>query len=78
MRKPGFCLGENKDADQLCSNCTADQRLCLRRTDSSSTLIQNFKVLSLFLEPVSDWVGFLACYYHGSNRGLNRKKTLSL
>ena len=20
-----FCLGKNKDADQLCSNCTADQ-----------------------------------------------------
>ena len=22
-----------KDADQLCSNCTADQRLCFRSTD---------------------------------------------
>ena len=27
MRKPGFCLGENKGADQLRSNCEADQRL---------------------------------------------------
>ena len=25
---------ENKDADQLCSNCIADQRLCFRDTDS--------------------------------------------
>ena len=32
--KPGFCLCENKDADQLCSNCTADQRLCFRYSDS--------------------------------------------
>ena len=26
--KPNFALCKNKDADQLCSNCTADQRLC--------------------------------------------------
>ena len=26
--KPDFCLGENKGADQLRSNCEADQRLC--------------------------------------------------
>ena len=24
MRKPDFCLCENKDIDQLCSDCTAD------------------------------------------------------
>ena len=30
MGKPDFCLGENKVADQLRSNCEADQRLCLR------------------------------------------------
>ena len=29
MRKGEFCQSENKDADQLCGNCTADQRLCL-------------------------------------------------
>ena len=34
MRKPDFCLSENKGADQLSSNCTADQRLCIRYTDS--------------------------------------------
>ena len=27
MRKPVQCLCENKGSDQLCSNCTADQRL---------------------------------------------------
>ena len=30
MRKPAFCICENKGADQLCSNCTADQCLCFR------------------------------------------------
>ena len=34
MRKLDFCLCENKGADQLCSNCTADQRLCFRYTYS--------------------------------------------
>ena len=28
MRKPTVCTCKNKDTDQLCSNCTADQRLC--------------------------------------------------
>ena len=28
MRKPAFCICKNNDADQLSSNCAADQRLC--------------------------------------------------
>ena len=28
VRKPAFCICENKDADQLRSNRKADQRLC--------------------------------------------------
>ena len=35
MRKPTICICENKDADQLRSNCEADQRLCFRYTDST-------------------------------------------
>ena len=31
--KTRFCLCENKGADQLCSNCIADQRLCFRYAD---------------------------------------------
>ena len=27
MRKPAFCICENKDTDQLCGNRAADQRL---------------------------------------------------
>ena len=33
VRKPNFCLYENKGADQLCSNCESDQRLCFRYSD---------------------------------------------
>ena len=30
MRKPAFCIYENKDADQLRGDREADQRLCFR------------------------------------------------
>ena len=39
MRNPGFCICENKDADQLRSNCAADQHLCFRYTDSTISLL---------------------------------------
>ena len=43
MRKTDFCLCKNKDTNQLCSNCTADQRLCFRY----SVLVQSL----FFLNP---------------------------
>ena len=38
MRKPAFCICENKDAEQLRGNRKADQRLCFRYTDSTSCI----------------------------------------
>ena len=35
MRKPDFCICENKDPDQLRGNREADQRLCFRYIDST-------------------------------------------
>ena len=32
VRKPDFCICENKEADQLRGNREADQRLCFRYT----------------------------------------------
>ena len=46
MRKPDFCLCENKDADQLRSNCEADQRLCFRYSDSTIPLLPKSEVSS--------------------------------
>ena len=46
MRKSTKCLGENKGADQLCSNCTADQRLCFRYTGSTISLLLLYKISS--------------------------------
>ena len=39
MRKKAFCICENKAADQLCVNRTADQRLCFRYIESAVPLL---------------------------------------
>ena len=39
MRKPAFCICENKDADQLHGNREADQCLCFRYRDSTIPLL---------------------------------------
>ena len=47
MRKPAFCICENKGADQLRSNCAADQRLCFRYTGSTILLLSESEISSL-------------------------------
>ena len=47
MGKPTICIDENKGADQLCSNCEADQCLCFRNTDSSISLLSKSKISGL-------------------------------
>ena len=47
MRKPAFCICENKDADQLRGNREADQRLCFRYTDSTISLLPKCEISSL-------------------------------
>ena len=39
MRKPASCISENKVADQLRSDCAADQCLCFCYIDSSNPSI---------------------------------------
>ena len=56
MRKPTFCICENKDADQLRGNREADQRLCFRYIDStipllSKSKISRFKTSSVTVQP---------------------------
>ena len=59
MRKPMFCICENKDADQLRSDHKADQCLCFRYIDSTIPLLS--KPLAIFCSCtawfVSDLVG---------------------
>ena len=51
VQKPTICICENKDADQLCSNCTADQCLCFCYSDSNVPLllIPKFQASSILL-----------------------------
>ena len=53
MRKPAFCICENKDADQLCGNCEADQRLCFHYADSTIPLLPKSEISSLQLSSVA-------------------------
>ena len=47
VRKPDFCICENKDADQLLGNHEADQRLYFRYTDSTIPLLSKSEISSL-------------------------------
>ena len=47
MRKPAFCICENKDADQLPSNREADQRLCFRYIDCAIPSLPKYEISSL-------------------------------
>ena len=53
MRKSNFCICENKDADQLCSNCTADQHLCFNHTDSTISPLFKSEISSFYTSSVT-------------------------
>ena len=42
VRKPTFCICENKDADQLRGNREADQRLCFLYKDCTIPLLSKY------------------------------------
>ena len=53
VRKPSFCICENKDADQLRGNREADQRLCFRHIDSTILLLPRSRISSLYPSSVT-------------------------
>ena len=53
MRKPDFCICQNKDADQLHGNREADQRLCFCYTDSTIPLQSISEISSLWSSSVA-------------------------
>ena len=46
MRKPFFCICQNKDADPLRGNREADKRLCFHYLDSTIPLLPKSEILS--------------------------------
>ena len=53
VRKPAFCICENKDADQLRGDREADQRLCFRYTDSTIPLLSKCEISSIYPSSVA-------------------------
>ena len=53
MRKPTFCICENKDADQLRGNCAADQRLCFRYVESTILPLYKSEISCLYPSSVA-------------------------
>ena len=53
VRKPDFCICENKDADQLCVDREADQHLCFRYTDSTIPLLPKSEISNLWPSSVA-------------------------
>ena len=49
VRKPLFCICENKDADQLRGDREADQHLCFRYIDSTIPLLHKSEISRLKL-----------------------------
>ena len=49
MRNPTFGIYENKEADQLRSNCAVDQRLCLRFIDSAIPVLPKSELTRIAL-----------------------------
>ena len=48
-----MCIGENKGADQLRSNCVADHLLCFRYMDGTIPLLSKSKISSLYPSSVT-------------------------
>ena len=62
----GFCLSENKEADQMCNNCTVDQPSHFRFTDRRipfSLSNPKFQASSLLI-----WLYSLVCVEAGRKR----------
>ena len=60
MRKPTFCICENKYADQLRGDREADQRLCFRYIGSTISLLSKSEISSLSTISCSFTVWFLS------------------
>ena len=74
MRKPAFCICENKDADQLRGNREADQRLCFRYTDSTIPLLPKSDISSLYPSSVTVQPGLCQTWSETPKTGFLRTR----
>ena len=69
MRKPDYCICENKGPDQLRGNREADQRLCFSYLDSKIPLLLKSKISSLYLYSVASQAGLCQTWSETSKTG---------
>ena len=74
MRKPAFCICENKDADQLRGNREADRRLRFRYTDSSIPLLLKSEISSLYPSSVAVQPGLCVTWSETPKTGFLRTR----
>ena len=77
MRKPDFCLCENKGADQLRSYCEADQRLCFRFTDSTIRLVLKSEISSFQPPSVAAQAGLCETWSETPKTGFLASRLIS-
>ena len=76
VRKPAFCICENKDADQLRGNREADQRLCFRYTDSTIPLLFKSEISSLYPSSVAAHPGLCGTWSETPKTGFLRTRLI--
>ena len=74
VRKPAFCICENKDADQLRGNREADQLLCFRHTDSTLPLLSKSEISSLWPSSVTVQPGLCQTWSETPKTGFLRTR----
>ena len=74
MKKPAFCICENKDADQLRGNREADQRLCFRYIDSTIPLLSESEISSLYSSSVAVQPGLCQTWSQTPKTGFLRTR----
>ena len=78
MRKPAFCICENKDADQLRGNREADQRLIFRYTGSTIPLLSIYEISSLYSSCVVVQPGLCRTWSETPKTGFLRTRLILL
>ena len=76
VRKPDFCICENKDAVQLRGNREADQRLCFCYLDSTIPLLPKYEISSLWSYSVTVQPGLCQTWSETPKTGFLRTRLI--
>ena len=78
MRKRALYICKNKDADQLRSKCTADQRLCFRYAGSTIPILPKSEISSLLPSSVAVQPGLCRTWSETPKTGFSQRGSYDL